>query len=435
MRRTLATVVSLGSLAALAAPVAAEPAVRLYTSSDPALAIETVAYEGGKTVGYTIGIGSGAFRRADEPPMTFWTVSDRGPNFTCADVKAVMGLDGKALCGETRNARIYPLPGYAPTIYRVELKADGTFAVIDAIPLKDGGGKAISGMPNTLTVATTENPIDGAGRPLSQSASSVDAEGIVRMADGTFWIGEENAPSLLRVAADGRIMERLVPVGSEKDFADAGYKVTGALPAIYTKRQANRGIESVAVSPDGRFLYTIMQNPLAHPDAKAYAQARNTRVLKLDSVTHTLLGEYVYQLDLPDTFRLDPSDKQNAPRISEMTALATDRLLVLERTDGTTKLYEVALQGATDILGGKWSDPVTSPSLELSNDLSGTGIVPLGKTLRFDSADFPQVPVKLEGVALLGDGSVAIVNDNDFGITGEVTKVVVLTGSGIKAGM
>ena len=70
--------------------------------------------------------------------------------------------------------------------------------------------------------------------------------------DGSFWIAEENAPSILHVAADGTIQLGVVPAGSESDFVDAGYEVVGGLPAILTKRQANRGIKSMAVSPDER---------------------------------------------------------------------------------------------------------------------------------------------------------------------------------------
>ena len=51
-----------------------------------------------------------------------------------------------------------------------------------------------------------------------------------------------------------------------------------SLPAIVAKRQSNRGIEALAISPDERFLYFIMQNPLANPDTAAFQQARNTRL-------------------------------------------------------------------------------------------------------------------------------------------------------------
>ena len=433
MREFIRAATALGFCVALAASNTNAQSVKIYNSDDAILGLKTVQFPEGKTVSFTVGIGSGAFRHPKGPANAFWAISDRGPNFPCGAAKKVTGIDGKKLCGNTKKARIYPVPEYTPSIYGVHLNDDGTFSVKDVIALKDRDGNPVDGMLNPLKVATTENPIDGAGRPLKQNANAVDAEGLVLLSDGSWWIGEENGPSLIHVAADGRIQTRLVPAGTDKDFEKANYKVVGDLPAIFAKRQANRGIESVAISPDEKSLYTIMQNPLANPDAATYKKAKNARILKLDRATMKPVGEYVYQLDDPQSFRNDPSNKQNAPRISEMLALGTDRLLVLERTDKTTKLHEINLAGATNILDTKWDSPSTEKSLESMNDLSGTGVIPVKKTARFDSADFANIPDKLEGIAILGNGDVALINDNDFGNLGGKTQVVVLSGSKIKA--
>ena len=240
---------------------------------------------------------------------------------------------------------------------------DGSFRVTDVITLKDRDGTPLSGMPLPLRTATTETPLDGAGNELPQSLRGIDAEALVRLADGTFWVGEENAPSLAHFSADGKMIERHVPAGTEGDFAGAPYDVKGTLPAIVAKRQGNRGIEGLAVSPDERFLYFIMQNPLANPDSAAFAQARNTRLFKLDRETMKVVGEYVYTLDDPQSFRRDPSKKQSDPRISELMAIGLDRLIVDERTEQTTKLYEIELAGATNIAGSRWDDAATRPTI------------------------------------------------------------------------
>jgi len=420
------------SAAILPAAQAAET-ITSYTSTDPKLALGSISVPGGKTRELNVGIGSGAGRRATDPAMTFWTISDRGANFTCGDVKDVFGVDGKTICGDLKNARIYPQPDYSPSIYRITLKDDKTFTVDTVLPLRDGDGKPVNGLLNPLTHASTEQPIDLSGKKLEQNPDAVDAESIVPLADGTFWVSEENGPSLLHVAADGKILRRIVPQGTEGDFKGAHYPVDGGLPAVLAKRFLNRGLESLAITPDNKRLATIIQNPLANPDADAYKASKNARLWTLDPATLAVTGEYVYTLDDPQSFRLDPSDKQNAPRISEMMGLGPDRFLVLERTDGTTKLYEVSLAGATDIHGTAWDDLKTAPSLEQSKDLAAAKIVPVTKTLRFDSADHPEVPVKIEGLALTGDGSLLMINDSDFGITGETTRPVVLKGSAIAA--
>jgi hypothetical protein len=272
--------------------------------------------------------------------------------------------------------------------------------------------------------------MDGTGKPLPRDLNGIDAEGIVRLADGTFWIGEENGPSIAHFSADGRMLARHVPQGTEGEFAGARYDVKGTLPAILTKRPINRGIESMAVSPDERFLYVIVQNPLANPDVKAYQQAKNVRLFKIERASMKVVGEYVYTLDDPGSFRRDPSKRQNDPRISEMMAVGLDRLVVLERTEQTTKLYEIQLEGATNIAGTRWDDPSTLPSLE-QTAVADAKVTAVPKTLRLDTANLPDIVGKTEGMALLGDGSLAIINDDDFGISGGRTQIVVLRGTGI----
>lgn len=408
---------------------AADITIREYASTDTLLTLGTYAFEGGKTLDLTVGIGSGAFRGPNDPPNVIWTVGDRGPNFTCAEAKTVTGVT-PAACNEVKNGRVYPTPSYAPSIYRVILLDDGTFRVTDVITLKDRDGRPLNGMPNPLRVATTETPLDGSGKRLQQDVHGIDAEGLVRLNDGTFWVGDENGPSMAHFSAEGRIIARHVPRGTEGDFAGARYETVGSLPAILAKRQANRGIESMAVSPDERFLYFIMQNPLANPDTAAYRQARNSRLFKIERATMQAAGEYVYTLDDPQSFRRDPSKVPSDPRISEMMAIGLDRLIVLERTEQTTKLHEIELAAATNISGSKWDDAATQPTLEQS-DAAAVGITPVKKTLRFDTADFPKIVGKTEGMALLGDGALAIINDDDFGISGGRTQIIVVRGTGI----
>lgn len=417
----------IGVAASLMAGSAMAGEAKVFETKSAINNLSTIMVEGGKARDLTIGLGSGAYRRPSDPGNMFYAVSDRGPNFTCANVEVVLGVPADQVC-KGAKVRVYPTPDYSPSIYTIFLNDDGSFDIKDVITIKDQNGVPLTGLTNKLTVAKTEKPVDADGNMLEQSVSSIDAEGIIRLSDGSYWIGEENGPSILHVAADGTVVERIVPTGSEKDFEGSAYKVSGGLPAILVKRQTNRGIESMAVSPDESKLYFMVQNPLANPDKAAYTKAKNTRLFVYDRKSSKLSGEYIYQLDDPQTFRNDPSEKQNSPRISEVLALGNDRLLVLERTNKTTKLHEVELNGATNILATRWDDMSTSPTLEQQNDLGSIDLVAVSKTLRFDSADYPEAPNKLEGLAIMGDGALAMINDNDFGIKGDPTKVLLIDG-------
>jgi hypothetical protein len=425
----LLTTICVTPAVSVTATMAADVQARIYSSDDTLLSIGSFTFQGGKTLNLTVGIGSAAFRGPNDPSNVIWTLGDRGPNIACSEMKAVAGIELPA-CSSVKNGRVYPTPSYAPSIYRVMLLDNGTFRVTDVITLKDRDGRPLSGILNPLKVAATETPLDGAGKPLPFDLNGFDAEAIVRLPDGSFWIGDENGPSIAHFAADGRMIVRHVPQGTEGDYAGAAYDVKGTLPSILSKRAINRGIETLAISPDGQFLYFVMQNPLANPDNAAYRKAKNARLYKLDRATQKVVGEYVYMLDDPRTFRRDPSEKQNDPRISEMMAIGLDRLVVDERTEQTTKLYEIDLSKATNILGTPWDEAATRPTLE-QTDVAGAGITPLAKTLRVDTADHPEIVGKTEGMALLGDGALLLINDDDFGITDGRTQIVVLRNTGI----
>jgi hypothetical protein len=420
-RGSLALALALG---ASAAATAGE--IEKFKSSDPALALGQVTFSGGNTLELTAGIGSGLFHAAGDPATMLWTISDRGPNIDCAEAEKIAGVTTDKICQGDDKGKIFPLPGFTPSIYRVELSDDGTFKIAGVLPLLGADGKLITGISNPLTLTKTEQAFDSSGQVLPMDPGGLDTESLVRLSDGTFWVAEEYGPSLVHIAADGKILERLVPAGLEADLAKAPYPVRGALPAILMKRALNRGLESVAVSADEKRLYILMQNPLANPDQDAYKAARMARLLEIDTASGKAMGEYVYMLDAPESFRNDKSTKQNDVRLSELTMSPAGELVALERIGKTTKLHRLALDGATNIAGGAWDDPATAPSLEqlTEADLAGKGIVPLGKHLLLDSADQAGLPAKIEGVSFVDADTLVLINDNDFGIDGAVTEII-----------
>jgi len=145
----------------------------------------------------------------------------------------------------------------------------------------------ISGLPNPSIGMATENGYDNQGNSLDFDPAGINPKAIVKLSNGTFWLAEEYAPSLVHVAANGRILERIVPIGVENSLVDANYRVSGFLPAILKKRHLNRGIES---SPDEQFLYFIMESPLANPSESAFSYSRYVRLFKLSLQQ----GDYLY---------------------------------------------------------------------------------------------------------------------------------------------
>jgi hypothetical protein len=446
--------IAAAGLVMLVTPAAAET-MTVYNAAPGQGALAFSEYNsslpGAKVLKLDVGIGSAAFRDPRGPENTFYTVSDRGPNFTCGDAEDLLGVKAEDICPgadgvKAGEGRLYPVPDYIVSIFQVKLDpAAKTFTVDKVIPLTTPKGRGISGLTNPLKVAKTDKSRDGAGKLLMQDPNSIDAEGLVRLADGRFFIAEENATGIVEVSPAGVIVRRFVPAGTEQDFAETEYPVVGGLPAILAKRTSNRGLESLSVSEDGHFLYTMVQNPLANPDTKSYNNALNTRFFKLEigqaadgATTLTPVGEYIYQLDDWQKFAAlgaTDAEKPSSLRLSEMTALGKEHFLVDERTDQLAKFFEISLEGARNILGTKWDEVATSPSLEQSNELAAIGIVPVKKTERLIASAVaganPAYPAKIEGLSLTTDGKLFMINDDDFGISGQPTQILIVEGTEI----
>lgn len=410
----------------------ADSVPELERISEVNIPLDTVRFAGtgyDKTFNFQVGVGSGAFRHPADPKGVIYTVSDRGVNIDCEDDMDLVGAD---ICA---SGKIFPVPNFAPSIYRFEenkQKGKG-WKLTQVIQLKDSHSFPISGLTNPFVSTDTEAALDASGAVMAFDPNGLDTESLVKLSDGSFWLGEEYGPSIVHVSATGEVLERLVPAGLEADLSGASYPVSGSLPAILAKRKLNRGIESIAVSNDEQTLYFIMQSPLANPNNDAYKKSRNVRLFAFDLVSKTVTGEYVYVLDLPGTFTADSSTKQNDVKVSELTVLPNGKLMVLERVSKTTKLYTVNFSGATNISGSGWDNAATVPSLENQANLATAGIVPVAKTLVFDSAvSLPGLlPSKVEGVAVLDDEHLLLVNDSDFGIEGDTTYFSVVEIGGV----
>jgi Esterase-like activity of phytase len=390
------------------------------------LPLGLVIFPNGKAMNLTVGIGSSAFRQQGDSQGRVWLLTDRGPNIECLGAKKLIGLDHDALCAGDKNGRIYPLAGFAPSIYGVEIGADQNARINVFIPLKGRSGKPVSGRS-----PKGEQAFGIDGKALPPDPSGIDPEAFVRLTDGTFWIAEEFGPSLLHVSADGTILKRLVPNGTAGDFKDADYEIVPSLPTLMRKRVPNRGFEALALSPDERFLYVMMQGALAHPNAETAQTSRHMRIWKIERETGAVFAQYLYALDDAASFKAESDGKermQSQVNISDMTAIGEDRLLVLERIDRVSRIFRIHLRDE-NLIPTVFDDEAVVPSLEASTwaDLASRGLVPTHKKLVLDSEDTGGLHGKIEGMAVLSPAELVLINDNDFGIDGVRTQMFRVT--------
>jgi hypothetical protein len=327
----------------------------------------------------------------------FWTVTDRGPN---GQIK----VDGK-------KRRTFPVPGFDPAIVKVRVSGD-TVKVLQAIPITTSSGKAVTGLSNLA--GRDEAPYTYDARTLlSYNPNGLDTEGIVRAKDGSFWLVDEYGPSLVHVSARGKVLTRYVPKGLNLTGTD--YPVVETLPAIFLHRKINRGFEGLAQLPGGD-LVMALQSPLSLPDGDAGDALRTTRLVRFSPKKQAVTAEYAYRFDAVNV--VDPSEDDTSElKISSIVAVGGDRLLVEERTDKAARLQLVKLARHSSILGGAYDNDTTSPSLEQLDDPAASGVPVLRKHLVVDLGKVAGVPGKIEGIARVDHDTLALMNDNDFGMT------------------
>lgn len=344
-------------------------------------------------------IFSDLFRDPKDPVGTFWAVTDRGPN--------------GEVSREGVKRRTFAYPAFSPSIVRVVVKAQ-ILQVAQTIPLRGSNGAALSGLPNRPGI--DEEPYDCTGSTiLRYDPSGLDTEGLVRLPTGDFWLAEEYGPSLVRVTADGVVRERLVPKGA--GIVTDAYPVRETLPAVFSRRTANRGFESLALSADHQSIFTILQSPLGNPRPATAKTSRITRLLRLDAQSGLPLGEFAIVLEDAAVFG---AASQADIKISAAVWVGQDRLLIDQRTDERARVYELDLRGATNLLGSSW-DEEAQPELETlaPGDLARNGVIATKTTLLVDLASLiPNLPGKIEGLALVDPHTLVVGNDNEFAFSG-----------------
>ncbi len=235
-------------------------------------------------------------------------------------------------------------------------------------------------------------------------------------------------PEAIRVSRSGKsvfITDEYGPNLKEFDRASGQLVRTIALPAKFavaipsahgtneetnpSGRVDNKGMEGLAVSPDGKTLFGIMQSPLLQDNALTSTGSKNgkdIRIVKVDIATGAT-QEFVYQL----------ADKSLT--VSEILAVNDHEFLIDER-DGkggvsVKNIYKIDITGATDVSGIASLPASGLPAGVVAVNKSATPFLDFTAKTALGAA----IPEKIEGMAFgptLANGlmSLILTNDNDF---------------------
>ena len=342
----------------------------------------------------------------------FIGLQDRGPNAKAwnaalNDTTSFIGRFQSLTLQLSANAQGTPLPfSLTPTL-------TGTTLLSSTVALNYGvgGTPALNAPGKNYFSGRSDN--FGAGLLTNPNNARLDPESIRVSRDGkSVFISDEYGPYVYQF--DRVTGQRIRSFTLPDTFAISQLSPNGAAEITNNKsngRITNKGMEGLAITPDGKFLVGFVQSPLAQ-DGGDGGQAN--RIVKIDIATGAVT-QFAYENRIG-------SKNYNS---SEIVALNDHEYLVLERDgkglgDGSTaavkQVWKVDIAGAADVSG------LSGQAALLAKAPTKTLFLDIRAALNARGISDAMIPAKLEGLAFGDDvwvGGVRkhtlyLANDNDF---------------------
>jgi hypothetical protein len=309
---------------------------------------------------------------------------------------------------------------------------------------------------NAVTFTNVTQLKDANGNPFA--LNSLDPEGIALTKNGTVFISSEGEanPAVGRVS-NPFIKEFSLTTGQEirwRSLSEGGSlavptkyqpKITdtngnGILDAPDTQTAGvrnNLAFESLTIDPGQKTLYTATENALFQDGDKTTLTATSrTRIVQYNLASGQPEKEYLYNADPIAKAPIPATGASDSGLVDLLAIDDKGTFLALERSfavgqGNTIKIFEVSLQGATDITAIESLTALTATQL--------SAIAPTQKRLLLDldslklpnsDGNHPTGTDNIEGIAFgpkLADGrqSIVLVSDNNFGAA-QFTQVITL---------
>ncbi len=282
--------------------------------------------------------------------------------------------------GSRANSPDYLLSIYHVNVdFRTEKGGQGSIRVDEVINLSDPKHH----LPYPV-VRTTDRLLTGA---------DLDPESFRKLADGSYWIGEEFNPSLLHVDARGIL---LAP-----PYLLAGLWAVDNPRSQPATLPRSRGFEGMAISPDGNKLYPMLEGGLLLDDGEEVGIGLN--IYTFDHQKRQFLNTRASRPS--HRYRLDGE----ATAIGDFTLFSATGGLVIERD---------SQQGADAVL--KKIYKVDFTQIDTEGFLRKTLVADLLEIadphdLDLDGKEFFRFPFKtIEGLLVIDRTTLGIVNDNNY---------------------
>jgi len=310
----------------------------------------------------------------------WWGLSDRGPG-------------GGTLNYETRVQR-FTLDVDANT------GAISNFRIAQTIKFSNGGS-ALNGL---------------APSPTNTLGNAFDPEGfVINPKTGNILVSDEYGPAVREFNRNGELLRtfttpaNIVPRNAASSVANYASDVGNT-----AGKRTNRGFEGLAISPDSKYSYAMLQSAMLDEGGSS---GKINRIVKFDNASGEAVAQYAYEM----------KRSGQGQGISALVAINDHEFMVLERNNrgvgvgadlatADKEVYKIDINGATDVSAidldapGAAYSKVTKGSVFI--DLDANTLAALGN----------RSPEKWEGLAIgprLADGSFLLLagTDNDYSVT------------------
>jgi hypothetical protein len=324
-------------------------------------------------------------------------VSADRPDGTPIPWAALSGLAAETTGDEDTVYAVYDSFFVRSRIYAMDVGS--TPAVITGeTELKDANGLLASALA-VLKAALPDTPqFDPSALVADDGSVNLDPEGVTVSMNGGFWVASEGAGNLVGGVSNPADQPFRSPNLLLCCDRDGSISDVALLPLDLTRDQFRFGFEGVAsVEEEGvEILYVAFQRRWAG----AGDPANRARIGRYDTST----GEW--------TFAYYPLEAPTSPNggwvgLSELTHLGAGTFAVIERDNQAGPDARIKRVASFSIAGVRFQPDAAAPAFPLlaktfDRDLIADGDYDAGVILE-----------KLEGMALLADGRVIVVNDND----------------------
>ena len=348
---------------------------------------------------------------------TFLALPDRGPNALSYNRSVD---DTVSFVSRFQTIRIQLTQSRGDAALPVEVNAElkATTPLFSAVPLiyaapsqsLPGGTSRLNSDSKFYFTGRSDN-FDPQHPSTNDNNGRFDPEGLRVSHDGqSVFISDEYGPYLRQFnRATGQLI-RNIKLPANLAVQTPSSMGADEISSNRSGRTSNKGMEGLAITPEGTVLVGIMQAALVQ-DASDPATKKLVRLIRID-IASGAVQEFAYPLT-------------DGSGVSEILAVNSHEFLLLERdgaglgdrnpTAVTKKLYRVDLAGARDISnlnGADASAAVVKKTLALD----------MVKTLASQGIEATQIPAKLEGITFGPDLMVKghrlhtlfMTNDNDF---------------------